>query len=102
MGGGRPRPAPRTIDLPPADAEDRLRHLTGEGAEERPGQRAYAAAITAAFAPRAVRDTPNMVLAEAGTGIGKTWAISPPPACGPSAPGERCGFRPIPRRYNAS
>ncbi|MBZ6381765.1 MAG: ATP-dependent DNA helicase [Sphingomonas sanguinis] len=73
-----PRPAPRTIDLPPQDSEERLRRLTGDGAEERPGQRAYAAAVTAAFAPRAVRDTPNMVLAEAGTGIGKTLGYLAP------------------------
>jgi ATP-dependent DNA helicase DinG len=73
-----PRPAPRTVDLDPADAEARLAQLTGGLAEERPGQRAYAAAVTAAFAPRAVRDAPNLVLAEAGTGIGKTLGYLAP------------------------
>ena len=75
---GAPRPAPRTVpvDLPAVDA--RLSLLTGDGAEERPGQRAYAEAAAAAFGPRAVRDSPNLVLAEAGTGIGKTLGYLAP------------------------
>ncbi|RZM34572.1 MAG: ATP-dependent DNA helicase, partial [Sphingomonas sp.] len=73
-----PRPAPRTVTIEPGDAEARLVDLTGHGAEERPGQRAYAGAATAAFAPRAMRDTPNLVLAEAGTGIGKTLGYLAP------------------------
>ena len=75
-----PRPAPRTVAIEPGEAETRLVALTGEGAEERLGQRAYAAAATAAFAPRAVRDSPNLVLAEAGTGIGKTLGYLAPAA----------------------
>ena len=73
-----PRPAPRTVQLDPAEAEARLVVLTGAGAEQRVGQRAYAAAATAAFAPRAMRDAPNLVLAEAGTGIGKTLGYLAP------------------------
>ncbi len=73
-----PRPAPRTVTVEPGEAEAKLVALTGEGAEERLGQRAYAAAATAAFAPRAVRDSPNLVLAEAGTGIGKTLGYLAP------------------------
>ncbi|RXD03206.1 ATP-dependent DNA helicase [Sphingomonas sp. UV9] len=73
-----PRPAPRTVTIEPGDAEARLVDLTGHGAEERMGQRAYAGAATAAFAPRAMRDTPNLVLAEAGTGIGKTLGYLAP------------------------
>ncbi|WP_375401829.1 ATP-dependent DNA helicase [uncultured Sphingomonas sp.] len=73
-----PRPAPRTIQLDPGDAEARLAALTGVGAESRAGQRAYAAAVTQAFAPRAMRDAPNLVLAEAGTGIGKTLGYLAP------------------------
>ena len=75
-----PRPAPRTVAIEPAEAEARLVTLTGEGAEVRLGQRAYAAAASAAFAPRAVRDAPNLVLAEAGTGIGKTLGYLAPAA----------------------
>jgi ATP-dependent DNA helicase DinG len=73
-----PRPAPRTVALDPAEAEARLAALTGAGAEARPGQRAYAAAATQAFGPRSVRDAPNLVLAEAGTGIGKTLGYLAP------------------------
>ena len=75
-----PRPAPRTVTLDPAAIEARLAALTGEHAEPRPGQRAYAAAASAAFAPRATRDAPNLVLAEAGTGIGKTLGYLAPAA----------------------
>ena len=75
-----PRPAPRPVTLAAGEAETKLATLTGDGAEERPGQRAYAAAASAAFAPRAVRDAPNLVLAEAGTGIGKTLGYLAPAA----------------------
>jgi ATP-dependent DNA helicase DinG len=73
-----PRPAPRTLTIDPHDAEARLSTLTGQGAEVRAGQRAYAAAATGAFEPRAMRDAPNLVLAEAGTGIGKTLGYLAP------------------------
>ncbi|GAA0725918.1 ATP-dependent DNA helicase [Sphingomonas japonica] len=73
-----PRPAPRTIGLDPGDVQQRLKTLTGKGAETRDGQRAFAAAATHAFVPRDVRDMPNMVLAEAGTGIGKTLGYLAP------------------------
>jgi ATP-dependent DNA helicase DinG len=73
-----PRAAPRTIHVPPAAAVDRLDELTGHGAEERPGQRAYAEAAAAAFGPRPTPDAPAIVLAEAGTGIGKTLGYLAP------------------------
>lgn len=72
------RPQPRTVVLDEEEVAERLRHLTGEGAEQRPGQRAYAEAAAACFAPRAHRDQPNMLLAEAGTGIGKTLGYLTP------------------------
>lgn len=75
---GAPRPAPRTVTLDAGETVDRLRRLTGVDAEARPGQRAFAEAATAAFAPRMHRDAPNMVLAEAGTGIGKTLGYLAP------------------------
>ena len=73
-----PRPAPRTIAVDGADVVARLDALTGAGAERRHGQRTYAAAAADAFAPRVVRDSPNLVLAEAGTGIGKTLGYLAP------------------------
>lgn len=75
-----PRPAPRTITLTDAEVTGRLESLTGTGAERRGGQRALASAAAAAFQPRMVAGAPNMVLAEAGTGIGKTLAYLAPAA----------------------
>ncbi|MBN8816481.1 MAG: ATP-dependent DNA helicase [Sphingomonas sp.] len=73
-----PRPAPKTVTLDDADIVDRLAYMTGHGAEQRIGQRAFAEAAAAAFAPRMMRDNPNMLLAEAGTGIGKTLGYLAP------------------------
>jgi len=72
------RPLPRAVDLAPADVLARLAALTGEGAEQRDGQRAYAEAAIGAFLPRAARDQPRLLLAEAGTGIGKTLGYLAP------------------------
>lgn len=73
-----PRPPARPIVVPPEDALERLDDLTGNAAERRDGQRAYAEAAVAVFSPRNRRDEPNMLLAEAGTGIGKTLAYLSP------------------------
>jgi len=73
-----PRPAPRTITLDKGDVESHLEHLTGDGAEKRQGQRDYADAAAHIFAPRAQDKSPHMLLAEAGTGIGKTLGYLAP------------------------
>lgn len=73
-----PRTPPRTVSLEPDEVRARLAELTGNGAEEREGQRRYAEAAAGAFAPRTIRDSPNLVLAEAGTGIGKTLGYLAP------------------------
>ncbi|KQN25468.1 helicase [Sphingomonas sp. Leaf33] len=75
---GPPRAAPRTVTLDDAAVADRLARLTGSTAERREGQRHFAATAAQAFAPRRMRDTPNLVLAEAGTGIGKTLGYLAP------------------------
>lgn len=75
---GAPRNPPRTVTLDPEAVRDRLATLTGSGAEVRAGQRLYAEAAASAFAPRTMRDSPNLVLAEAGTGIGKTLGYLAP------------------------
>ncbi|HET9510906.1 MAG TPA: ATP-dependent DNA helicase, partial [Sphingomonas sp.] len=75
---GAPRPAPRTVTLAEDAVADRLARLTGNTAERREGQRHFAATAAQAFAPRRMRDTPNLVLAEAGTGIGKTLGYLAP------------------------
>jgi len=74
--GDRPPPLATKVDS--GDAEARLGALTGKGAEAREGQKAMAAAAASVFAPRSSRDGPNMLLAEAGTGIGKTLAYLAP------------------------
>ena len=74
--GGRPQPRPIRLDL--ADTALRLEPLVGEGAEVRDGQRDYAAAAASVFDPRRVEDQPNVLLAEAGTGIGKTLGYLAP------------------------
>src|SRR4051794_40446226 len=71
------RPPPRTILVDPADASNKLDQLTGR-AEPREGQRAMAEATTVVFAPKRAKDAPNLLLAEAGTGIGKTLAYLAP------------------------
>ena len=71
------RPPPRTIMVDPADARAKLDRLTGR-IEPREGQRAMAEAVTSVFAPKRVKDSPNLLLAEAGTGIGKTLAYLAP------------------------
>ena len=73
-----PRPQPLTVRIDSADAVGRLGTLTGSGAEQRQGQRDYAAAAAAAFAPRTGERRPHFVLAEAGTGIGKTLGYLAP------------------------
>ena len=72
------RPAPLTIRIPARDAQERLDRLTGEGAEVRTGQRDFAAAAAGVFEARNRADMPNMLIAEAGTGIGKTLAYLAP------------------------
>ncbi|MEA3061479.1 MAG: ATP-dependent helicase DinG, partial [Sphingomonadales bacterium] len=72
------RPPPTTVRIDPEEAVARLGGLVGDGAEVRHGQRDYAAAAADVFAPRAARDRPNLLLAEAGTGIGKTLGYLAP------------------------
>jgi len=71
------RPPPLATKVDPDEATRKLDLLTGK-AEAREGQRAMAAAAAGVFAPRQSRDGPNMLLAEAGTGIGKTLAYLAP------------------------
>ncbi|RST32030.1 ATP-dependent DNA helicase [Sphingomonas ginkgonis] len=71
------RPPPRSVRIGEEEAKQRLGLLTGQGAEAREGQQAMAAAATSVFGAR-LRDGPKMMLAEAGTGIGKTLAYLAP------------------------
>jgi ATP-dependent DNA helicase DinG len=77
---GAERPPPRTVRVDPAQAGAKLDALTGAGKEPREGQRAMAAAVAEVFAPKPAEGEPNLLLAEAGTGIGKTLAYLAPAA----------------------
>src|SRR6516162_1836183 len=73
-----PPPAPGNEPVRPEEARSRLAKLLGEAAEPRPQQADYADAVVAAFAPRERPDQPHAVLAEAGTGVGKTLGYIAP------------------------
>ena len=73
-----PPPPPSSHAIPPAQSRARLATLLGPGAEQRPTQSDYADAATLAFAPRDTQGDPHLVLAEAGTGTGKTLGYIAP------------------------
>ena len=77
-GETAPEPPPGNEPVTPDEARDRLALLLGGEAESRSGQRDSAAATADAFAPRPAPDRPNIVLAEAGTGTGKTLGYIAP------------------------
>ena len=71
------RPPPRPVQIAPADAREKLDRLTGR-IEPRHGQKAMAEAVCQVFVAKPAKDAPNLLLAEAGTGIGKTLAYLAP------------------------
>jgi len=73
-----PESPPESHAVDPDEARARLAELVGADAEPRPQQSDYASAVCTAFAPRAAPNTPNMVVAEAGTGVGKTLGYIAP------------------------
>jgi ATP-dependent DNA helicase DinG len=75
-----PRLRPADIRLDANKVIARLRDLTALGAEERSQQQDYARAVTHAFQPREMESAPNVALAEAGTGTGKTLGYLAPAA----------------------
>ena len=73
-----PRPPPSSFAITSAEARARLAELLGAQAEQRPAQADYASAAASAFAPRLAEGQPHAVLAEAGTGTGKTLGYLAP------------------------
>lgn len=69
-----------SIEVNGKEVTQRLQQLLNlsDRREERPEQIEYAAAVSAAFAARNKPDTPETVLAEAGTGVGKTLGYIAP------------------------
>jgi ATP-dependent DNA helicase DinG len=72
------RRQPKPVRIAAAAAVAKLERLVGRAAETRLGQRDYAAAAAAIFDPRPAEGRPNLLLAEAGTGIGKTLGYLAP------------------------
>lgn len=73
-----PRPPPSAFPVAASQARARLASLLGPGAEQRPAQADFSSAATAAFEPRLTAGRPHVVLAEAGTGTGKTLGYLAP------------------------
>ncbi|HEX9808911.1 MAG TPA: ATP-dependent DNA helicase, partial [Alphaproteobacteria bacterium] len=73
-----PEPPPGHAPVSAAEARARLARLIGAGGEARPQQADYADAVAHAFTPREEAGMPRMVLAEAGTGTGKTLGYIAP------------------------
>ena len=73
-----PEPASGSLPVEPAEARQRLDRLLGSDSEQRPAQADYASAAAAAFQPREQAGEPRLVLAEAGTGTGKTLGYIAP------------------------
>ncbi len=73
-----PRPPPGHEEVSEAEARERLAQLLGAEAEDRPEQADYAAAVAGGFRPAEEEGAPHCVLAEAGTGVGKTLGYIAP------------------------
>jgi ATP-dependent DNA helicase DinG len=76
-----PATPPGSEPVEPREARLRLAQMVSAGpnlAEARPTQSDYASAASEAFAPRLHEDQPNVVLVEAGTGVGKTLGYVAP------------------------
>jgi ATP-dependent DNA helicase DinG len=76
-----PAPPPASEPVEPREARLRLAQMVANGpniAEARPTQSDYASAASQAFAPRVEEEKPNVVLVEAGTGVGKTLGYVAP------------------------
>lgn len=70
---------PGDAPVSPLEARARLDEmLVSQTSEERPEQQQFAAGVTAAFDPCDIPDQPRFVLAEAGTGVGKTLGYVAP------------------------
>lgn len=73
-----PEPPPGTEPVSAEEAVDRLNAIRGASSEIRTEQEAYAADLTPAFRPSEREGEPSLVLAEAGTGVGKTLGYLAP------------------------
>ncbi len=74
-----PEPPAGHLPVTPEEAEERLHRLRArQKKEDRPAQKEYSHALTHAFSPCDAPGEPRIVLAEAGTGVGKTLGYLAP------------------------
>ncbi len=73
-----PVPPPGTQPITPEEAIGELERALGGGAETRTTQKDYAAGVAEMFAPKEAPGQGRVVLAEAGTGLGKTLGYLAP------------------------
>ncbi len=76
-----PPPPPAHMPVTGQESRDRLDQLLHQGkhpAEPRPQQQDYTSHISSAFAPLEEQHEPHVVIAEAGTGVGKTLGYLAP------------------------
>ena len=73
-----PPPPPGNQPVLPEESQSRLKQLLDQNSELREAQQDYAGILTHAFKAKPAPDEPNLVMAEAGTGIGKTLGYLAP------------------------
>jgi len=73
-----PRPPGSQVPVTTSESREFLKEILGGGAEHRQTQYEYCDAVTGAFTPRQQRSENYIVLAEAGTGLGKTLGYLAP------------------------
>ena len=95
---GAPPGEPGTRPIEAEGAAARLAELLQRAGldEARPAQAEFAAETAFAFQPRDKEGEPRMMLAEAGTGVGKTLGYLAPASLWAEATGRRCGSPPTP------
>jgi ATP-dependent DNA helicase DinG len=86
-----PAGEPGSKPIDPGQAQDRLKEMLGRlGLDEaRPAQAEFAAETAFVFQPRERENEPRMMLAEAGTGVGKTLGYLAPASLWAEANGPR-------------
>ena len=73
-----PEPPPGTAQITPDETDAELARILGDGAEARPEQHDYARDVSQIFAAKEHAGENHVILAEAGTGLGKTLGYLAP------------------------
>ena len=73
-----PPPPPGNEPVAEDESVDRLKEILGKNSEKRESQEQFSRAVSHAFRAKQAPDEPNLVMAEAGTGVGKTLGYLAP------------------------